>query len=102
MKKIITITISLSVVALITLFTFSSTFSAEHKALIENVEALGAISNLCCDEYPECDCDRPPVPCYNTITTQKGSQVRFCGSCTFIPESTYTTFSGTSTCIPPK
>ncbi len=36
--------------------------------------------------------------CYNSITTKEGSQVRYCGTCTYVENSTYTTFSGTSSC----
>lgn len=36
--------------------------------------------------------------CYHTITSQPGSKVLFCGSCTYIDNSTYTWTSGEGTC----
>ena len=47
MKKILFLTITLSVTTLAAVFTFGSTFSAEHRMLMKNVEALGAISATC-------------------------------------------------------
>lgn len=38
--------------------------------------------------------------CYNTITKQKSSKVFYCGTCDWVDESTYTTFSGTDNCVP--
>lgn len=38
--------------------------------------------------------------CYNTITKQKSSKVFYCATCSWVDESTYTTFSGTDKCKP--
>ncbi|MFR9502521.1 MAG: hypothetical protein SNJ28_08360 [Rikenellaceae bacterium] len=36
--------------------------------------------------------------CYNSITTKEGSQVRYCGTCAYVVNSTNTLFSGTGSC----
>lgn len=36
--------------------------------------------------------------CYKTITTQVNSKVLYCGTCTFINNSTYSFFSGKGEC----
>jgi hypothetical protein len=36
--------------------------------------------------------------CYNTITTQEGSQILYCGTCSWVMDSTNSWVSSTSTC----
>jgi hypothetical protein len=55
--------------------------------LSENVEALSS----------GVDGGKQPVDCYNSITTHKASQVRFCGDCSW-HDGTYTTTSLSGKC----
>lgn len=36
--------------------------------------------------------------CYKTITTKKGSKILYCGTCTYIRDSTDSLISGTGVC----
>ena len=36
--------------------------------------------------------------CYNSITTQPGSKILYCSTCTYIADSTNSWFSGTGEC----
>lgn len=36
--------------------------------------------------------------CYKTITVKISSQIYYCGTCSWVDNSTFTTFSGTGKC----
>jgi hypothetical protein len=40
------------------------------------------------------------VDCWKSITTAMASKVLFCGSCTYVDNSTYSTFSSSGKCNP--
>ncbi len=80
-----------AVIALIATAGWNITQSEKEGALsdlaLENIEALAD---------PE-EGDKGSGQCYNSITTQEGCLVLYCGTCTWI-SGTKTTFSGTSYC----
>ena len=67
--------------------TFESKAFASDALLTQNVEALSS----------GVDGGKQPVECYNSITTHKASQVRFCGDCSW-HDGTYTTTSLSGKC----
>jgi hypothetical protein len=54
------------------------------------------VNSINAQDDPTLDPDK--LPCYETITTQVASQVRFCGSCTFVADSTNSWSSSLGEC----
>ncbi len=91
MKKRIYLSVSTVVVMVfVTVVSFkvlSPKPTVREMLLDENIEAL---SNG--------ETEKKELDCYNTITSKKGSQVRYCQTCTFIP-GTAPFFAPESTCL---
>ena len=99
MKKRIYLSVSIIVVmafaAVVTLKVWSPKPTARELLLDENIEALSDGET----EKKEQDCyKKKEQDCYNTITSKKGSQVRYCPTCTFIP-GTAPLFVPVNTCL---
>ena len=91
MKKLIYLSVSIIVVmafaAVVTLKVWSPKPTARELLLDENIEALS-----------DGETEKKEQDCYNTITSKKGSQVRYCPTCTFIP-GTAPLFVPVNTCL---
>ena len=61
--------------------------TAQELLLNENIEAL-----------TNGESEKKSLDCYNTITSKKGNQVRYCPTCTFIP-GTSVLFAPSNTCL---
>jgi len=86
MKKKLFLTITLSVIALAAVFTFSITFFAENKMLTENVEALGAVfeltDNISLEFADEGSAEGQSKTCIkNYIADPKGTMGKPCPHC---------------------
>lgn len=79
MKKNIIRNILIATIAIVTGFNvYQSNVNNEEMSdiVLENVEALAQSEGFIDDGT-----------CYHSISTASGSQVRYCGTCTFIPNS---------------
>ncbi len=78
--------VAIALTAVVTFKVLSSKPTAKNLLLDENIEALSSGET------------ETKLDCYNTITSKKGCQVRYCSTCTFIP-GTAAFLASPSTCM---
>jgi len=87
MKKIL---ISVAIIAIAAVAAFNVNFYSQENSLakigLANVEALADGESVSGET------------CYNTITTLESSWILYCGTCTYLKNSTKTLTSGKGTC----